>query len=214
MRAERCVGALMAGGSARRFHGMPKGLALIGGVRIADRALAALRVATDERLVVANDARAAHWFPGVRIVQDEQIGLGPLAGLCAALRAADGAAIVVVAWDMPFVSSALLNALRAIGESGASAVAPLGPADTFLARREPLCAYYAGRTLQTCERLLERGERRAAALFDALPDAVSLEGAALAELGDPHHLLCSVDTAEELAALGGRLPDGEDTARR
>jgi molybdopterin-guanine dinucleotide biosynthesis protein A len=214
MRAERCVGALMAGGGALRFHGMPKGLALIGGVRIADRALTALRVATDEQLVVANDVRAANWFPGLRIVQDEETGLGPLAGLRSALRAADGAGIVVVAWDMPFVSGALLNALRDIGESGASAVAPLGPAESRLAHREPLCAYYAGRTLHTCDRLLERGERRAAALFDALPDAISLEGAALEELGDPHHLLCSVDTAEELAALGGRLPDGEDTARR
>jgi molybdopterin-guanine dinucleotide biosynthesis protein A len=214
MRAERCVGALMAGGAAQRFHGMPKGLALIGGVRIADRALAALRVATDEQLVVANDARAPIWFPGVRLVSDEQTGLGPLAGIRSALRAANGAAIVVVAWDMPFVSGALLNALRDLGESGASAVVPLGPADHRLARREPLCAYYAGRALQTCERLLDSGERRAAALFDALPDAVSLDGAALEELGDPARLLASVDTTEELVAFGGRLPDGEDTARR
>jgi hypothetical protein len=37
---------------------------------------------------------------------------------------------------------------------------------------------------------------------------------ALGALGDPRRLLLSVDTLEDLAILGGRLPDGEDTARR
>jgi len=211
MSAERCVGALMAGGAARRFHGLPKGLALVGGLRIADRALAALRGATDRQIVVANDARASSWFPRLPIVPDSEAGLGPLAGLHAALRGAEGAAVLVVAWDMPFVSTALLSAMRSRGESGASAVAPLSPRRPF---PEPLCAYYAPEALAVCERLLAEGERRAVALYEALPGATAFGGAALVALGDPSHLLRSVDSPEALAALGGRLPDGEDSARR
>ena len=37
--------------------------------------------ATDEQIVVANDARASEWFPGYSIVPDEEAGLGPLAGI-------------------------------------------------------------------------------------------------------------------------------------
>jgi molybdopterin-guanine dinucleotide biosynthesis protein A len=211
MSEARCVGVLMAGGAARRFAGTPKGLATIDGIRIADRAMAALREATREQLVVANDDRAQRWFPRVRVVADAEPGVGPLAGLRTALGAAEGAAILVVAWDMPFVTGALLASLRAFGESGASAAAPVHGVPPVL---EPLCAYYAPEALDACDHLLERGERRAGALFDALPGARRLEGAALAALGDPARLLQSVDTAEALAALGGSLPAGEDAARR
>ena len=207
----RCAGVLLAGGAARRFRGMPKGLALVDGLRIADRALAALRGATEHQLVVANDARAAHWFPGMRIVADSEEGLGPLHGLRTALVAAQGDPVLVVAWDMPFVTSALLAALRAEGESGASAVVPVGGNPRHA---EPLCAYYGAGALTACERLLAQGERRAAALHESLTGVHTLAGEALASLGDPARLLFSVDTLEDLATIGGRLPHGEDTARR
>jgi molybdopterin-guanine dinucleotide biosynthesis protein A len=190
---------------------MPKGLALVDGIRIADRALSALRGATVRQVVVANDARAARWFPGTPIVADAEEGLGPLQGLHTALVAAGGDPVLVVAWDMPFVTAALLSRLRSEGESGASAVVP---ATGEPPRVEPLCAYYGTAALATCEALLARGDRRAAALYEALPDALTLDASELRALGDPGRLLFSVDTLEDLAALGGRLPDGEDTARR
>jgi molybdopterin-guanine dinucleotide biosynthesis protein A len=211
MTAKRCVGVLLAGGAARRFRGMPKGLALVDGIRIADRALSALRGATERQLVVANDPRAARWFPGTQIVADAEEGLGPLQGLHTALAAAAGEPVLVVAWDMPFVTTALLSMLRANGEAGASAVVPI--AGTH-ARAEPLCAYYGATALATCESLLARGERRAGALYEGLPGARALGARALAELGDPGRLLLSIDTLDDLTAVGGRLPDGEDTARR
>jgi molybdopterin-guanine dinucleotide biosynthesis protein A len=206
-----CAGVLLAGGAARRFRGMPKGLALVDGIRIADRALAALRGATDRQIVVANDPRAARWFPGLHTVRDAEEGLGPLSGLRTALASAEGAPVLVVAWDMPYVTTALLSALRTEGERGASAAVPLAGNPP---RAEPLCAYYGAGALAVCDVLLARGERRAAALFESLPGAVTVGADVLAPLGDPGRLLLSVDTLEDLAALGGRLPDGEDTARR
>jgi len=206
----RCVGVLLAGGAARRVRGMPKGLALVDGVRIADRVLAALRGATDRQIVVANDARASRWFRGATIFPDAEEGLGPLHGLRTALTAAEGAPVIVVAWDMPFVTIAMLSLLRAEGEAGASAVVPT----TLAAQSEPLCAYYGPEALAVCERLLAAGERRAGALHEAMPGARRIDARQLAALGEPARLLFSVDTLDDLAMLGGRLPDGEDTARR
>jgi molybdopterin-guanine dinucleotide biosynthesis protein A len=211
MTSTRCVGVLLAGGAARRFRGMPQGLALVDGIRIADRALRALRGATERQVVVANDARAERWFPSMPIVPDSEEGLGPLQGLRTALAAAAGDPVLVVAWDMPFVTTALLSMLRAEGESGASAVVPVAGTPE---RAAPLCAYYDSAALAACDALLERGERRAAALYEALPGARMVDAHALGALGDPRRLLLSVDTLEDLAILGGRLPDGEDTARR
>ena len=184
---------------------------MIEGRRIADRAFDALQAATERQIVVANDPRAQTWFPGVSVRPDDEKGLGPLAGLRTALRAASGDAVLVVAWDMPFVTSALLQAMRRIGEEGATAVVPMSEDGAF---PEPLCAYYAPVALETCEQLLARGERRAASLFEALPGAIAVRGAELEALGDPARLLLSVDSPEALAALGGRLPEREDGARR
>jgi len=211
MTAPRCVGVLLAGGAARRFSGMPKGLALVDGLRIADRALAALRGATDRQIVVANDPRAARWFPGLHVVRDAEEGLGPLHGLRTALASTGDAPMLVVAWDMPFVTAALLATLRAEGERGATAVVPVAGDPP---RSEPLCAYYGAGALATCDALLAAGERRAAALHESMSGTILVREDVLATLGDPTRLLFSVDTLEDLAALGGRLPDGEDTARR
>jgi molybdenum cofactor guanylyltransferase len=171
-------------------------------VRIADRVLAALREATDSRLVVANDARAAAWFEGERVVADQTPGLGPLAGLATALDAAGGAAALVVAWDMPFVTGALLRELRARGEGGDAAVVPMHGAARWI---EPLCAYYPPDALAVCRKLLQAGERRAAALLEILPGVRTMDDEALASFGDPARLFDSVDSPEDLAALGGEI---------
>ena len=177
---------------------------MLGGRRIAEHVLSALRAVTTTQLIVANDSAAARWFPGARIIADDTPGLGPLAGIASALQAAGGAAVLVVAWDMPFVTPALLGELRARGERGASAVVPVHGTG---ARVEPLCAWYGAGSLQTCRALLDAGERRAVALFEALTEAVAIGDDALARFGDASRLFTSVDTPVRLAELGGTLDD-------
>lgn len=202
---------LLAGGAARRFDGLPKGLAMVDDIRIADRILATLRGATDSQLVVSNDSRAEQWFPALPVVADAVPGLGPLAGIETALRAANGSAVIVVAWDMPFVTTPLLRGIRALGDTGAAAAVPAHGAPLVL---EALCAYYAAEALPVCERLLARGERRAHALFDALPSAVMIPERLLVEHGDPERLFLSVDSPEQLEALAGAMPRLGPTPRR
>lgn len=196
------VGVLLAGGAARRFGGQPKGLARLDGTRIADFALAALRGATTSQIVVANDPDAGRWFPGQRVVTDLVPGLGPLGGLATAMHAAAGAPALVLAWDMPFVTTELLAELRRRGEAGASAVVPVHGEGRWA---EPLCAWYAPEGLATCLALLDAGARRAGALFDALPGAETMGDGDLARFGVPSRLFTSVDTPETLSALGGQL---------
>ena len=149
---------------------------------------------------MANDPSAASWFPGARVVQDDQPGLGPLAGLATALAASGGRPVIVLAWDMPFVPASLLLELRRRG-AGVDAVIPVHGA-----QREPLCALYAPEALATCRSLLATGERRAGALADCLARVAWVDDAGLAAFGDVEHIFTSVDTPERLAALGGALP--------
>lgn len=188
-----CTGVILAGGGATRFGGLPKGLELVGGRRIIDRVADALRDATDELLVVANDARAPDWLPGVRVAGDLRPGEGSLGGLHAALAHARGA-VIVVAWDMPFVSAALLRRLRALGESGFDAALPESGSRRGL---EPMCAWYAPPCLDAITAALDRGDRRVIAFFDAVRVA-RLGADAVATFGDPATLFLNVNTAQEL----------------
>ena len=204
----RCVGVLLAGGSARRFGGAPKGLARVDGARIADRVLAALVEASTTTVIVSNDPRASAWFPAHHIVADAEPGLGPLAGIVTALRAGGGSPVLVVAWDMPFVPGALLRAMRHRGEKAEASDVPVHGAANVA---EPLCAYYRPEALVIAERLLANGERRARALYESLIEsgaAVTMGDRGLERFGAPERLFASVDTPEALAALGGEPPDG------
>jgi molybdopterin-guanine dinucleotide biosynthesis protein A len=190
--SDRCVGVILAGGQASRYDGRPKGLEVVGGRRIIDRVADALREATDELLLVANDPAAGTWLPGVRVGADVRPREGSLGGIHAALHHA-GASVLVVAWDMPFVPAALLARLRSLGAGADVAVPESG------SRRgvEPLCAYYGPACLDPIERRLASADRRVISFFDDVRVA-RLEAAAVAAYGDPAFLFMNVNTPEEL----------------
>ncbi|MCC6931427.1 MAG: molybdenum cofactor guanylyltransferase [Gemmatimonadaceae bacterium] len=189
-----CTGVILAGGGATRFEGRPKGLEVVGGRRIIDRVAAALGTVTDALLLIANDPGADAWLPGVRTCGDVRAGEGSLGGLHAALSHAE-AGVLVVAWDMPFVSAPLLQRLRALGEDGHdAAVAESG------GRRgvEPMCAWYGPGALEPITQALDRGDRRATAVLDHLRVArLPLEE--VQRFGDPAKLFLNVNSRDELA---------------
>jgi len=189
-----CTGVILAGGGATRFDGRPKGLETIGGRRIIDRVADALRATTDDLLMVANDPAAPSWLPGVRTVPDVRPGEGSLGGLHAALSHATGA-VLVVAWDMPFVSAPLLARLRALGESGGDVAVPESGSRRGV---EPMCAWYAPSCLAPITASLDRGDRRVIAFFDAVR-LTRLPSAEVATFGDPSMLFLNVNTREELS---------------
>ena len=189
----RCVGAILAGGAASRFGGKPKGLASVGGQRMIDRVASALKNSADEIVLVANAPDAASWLPGIPVARDVLTGRGSLIGIDAALAWAE-APVLVVGWDMPFVSSALLTRLRAEGETANAPAAVEG-----LRGVEGACAYYTPDCRPVIARLVERGEFRLRALFDAMPKSRRLPISQLAGFGDVERVFFNVNTPGDLA---------------
>ncbi len=216
-----CTGVILAGGGATRFGGRPKGLETVAGERIIDRVARALRLVTDDLLLVANAPEARTWLPGVRTVADVRPGEGALGGLHAALACAGDASsvgasiaafadgtpsdVLVVAWDMPYVSAALLGVMRARGEAG-DVDAVLPESDGSRRGVEPLCAWYSARCLAPITAALDAGDRRVIAFLDAVRVArVPLEE--VRRFGDPDRLFGNVNTADDLVRLQGMEPD-------
>jgi molybdopterin-guanine dinucleotide biosynthesis protein A len=185
------TGVILAGGMATRYGGIPKGLELVGGVRIIDRVRAALEPAVDELLLIANDDAASSWLPGVRRERDVLRDVGSVAGIHAALVHA-ATPVIVVAWDMPFVPPALLTALREAGRDVDAAV----PESDSRRGLEPLCAYYAPACVSAIERRIAAGDRRVVAFYDDVR-VVRLPAESVAAFGDPALLFMNVNTPEE-----------------
>ena len=194
-------GAVLAGGAARRYGGLPKGLEEIGGRRILDRVADAVAAATGAPpLLVANDPRAPSWRTDLRTVPDVRPGCGSLGGIYSAVLAGPDA-VLCVAWDMPFVTIELLRALLE-GSTGWDAFLPESDPKglpTGRGRRgvEPLCAVYGPACGAAIERQLARGDLRAIG-FHADVKVGTLPLERVRALGDPDLLFFNVNSPADL----------------
>lgn len=186
-------GAILAGGSATRFGGRPKGLERVGGTRILDHLVDVFVEALGEPpLLVANDPGAAAWRPDLSVLPDVHPGVGALGGLLSAVAAGPGP-VVCVAWDMPFVPPALLRLLAA-GLADADAVLP-----TSGGRRgvEPMCAGYGPACRMAIEAAIAAGDLRAIAFHSAIRTCI-LPAETVAAFGDPAVLFFNVNSPADL----------------
>lgn len=186
-------GAVMAGGGATRMGGRPKGLERVGGERILDRLVAEFEAALGEPpALIANDPAAPAWRPGLRVIADLVPGAGALGGIYTAVAAVP-APVVVVAWDMPFVTAGLIRAL-ADGLGGADACLPESDGRRGV---EPLCAAYGPACAGPIRDALAAGDRRAIA-FHAAVRVRTLPPAAIRAFGAPDVLFFNVNTDDDL----------------
>jgi molybdopterin-guanine dinucleotide biosynthesis protein A len=154
---------------------------------------AALRETTNDLLLVANDGAADAWLPGVRRIADVRRDRGPLGGIHAAL--AEGTnAILIVAWDMPFVAPSLLAELRRRGREGHAAVVP----ESVEGRLEPLCALYTAACRSELDAWLDSGRSGATAFLTQCPGVHRMSVADVTTFGDPARLFFSVNTPAAL----------------
>jgi len=187
------AGAIVAGGASSRFGGQAKGLLRVGGERIIDRIANALRPAVDTIAIVSNAPDANEWMPGADVWRDERSERASIVGIHTALRHAETA--IVVAWDMPFVTEALMRALARGLAPDAGAVVPEGPHGP-----EPMCALYTRDCIGVVEDALDRGDLRMTALVRRLPRPVAIPIDEIARIADPARLFFNVNTPEDLAA--------------
>ena len=191
-------GAILAGGGATRFGGKPKGLEVVAGERILDRLVRVMTAAFDgPPLLVANAPEAPEWRPDLRVVPDVRPALGSLGGIYTAVVEAP-APVVCVAWDMPFVSEALLRRLAG-GLLEHDAYLPQSDGRRGV---EPLCAAYGPACREAIAHSLDQGDLRAIA-FHARIGVGILPLSEVGRFGDPELLFFNVNTADDLALTDG-----------
>jgi molybdopterin-guanine dinucleotide biosynthesis protein A len=188
-------GAVLAGGAARRYGGLPKGLLAVGGHRILDHVVEVVHAVTNQPpLLIANAPDAAAWRTDVRTIPDVRPGYGSLGGIYTAVTAGEDP-VLCVAWDMPFVTGPLLRALvERFDQGDVDAVLPESSGRRGL---EPLCAVYGLACGAAIEKRLAAGDLKAISFHDAVRvGIVSL--ARVRTFGDPDELFFNVNTPQDL----------------
>lgn len=186
-------GAILAGGGATRYGGRPKGLEVVGGMRILDRLAMMFTEALGEApLLVSGRAGTAEWQTSLTVVPDVRPGLGALGGIYTAVVAAP-APVVLAAWDMPFVSVELIRALAA-GLADYDAFLPESDSHRGL---EPLCAAYGPACRAAIETCLDQGDLRAIAFHRAIKAGI-LPLQRIREMDDPARLFFNLNTPDDL----------------
>lgn len=178
-------------------YGSAKALARVGGRRIVDRVIDALRPVAPDHFLIANDAALAAAI-GLAWRPDVLPDLGALGGIHAALvwaREQSRAGILAVACDMPFVSTALLAHLVAHA-AGAAAPDVVVPESGGRRGVEPLCAFYGTACIGAIERAAAAGDRRVVGFHgDVRVERVPL--ADVERFGQPSVIFLNVNSPED-----------------
>jgi molybdenum cofactor guanylyltransferase len=148
------AGFVLAGGRSSRM-GRDKALLPFKGRTLLECVAAEVHQVTNAVTVVGNISR--HSYLSYPVIEDIFPGRGPLSGIHAALAASCAEWNLIVACDMPEVTSDFLRKVLERAENGgADAVLPAGPSGL----PEPLCAAYRRRSLEVIAGALERGIRK------------------------------------------------------
>jgi|APSaa5957512622_1039677.scaffolds.fasta_scaffold28188_1 molybdopterin-guanine dinucleotide biosynthesis protein A len=144
--------AILAGGNSRRM-GRDKARLELGASTLLERVLAATVPLAIPCILIANDSGPlAHLERPV--YPDLRPGSGPLGGLLTALTVAPSSSVLLLACDLPFITTPFLRfLLQALGTH--QAVVPRS-SDGL----QPLCAVYTRSCLPTIESTLNRGDFR------------------------------------------------------
>lgn len=155
------TGVVLAGGLSSRF-GANKALARLHGKPLIQHVAETLTGVFSDCLLVTNTPED-YRFLNLPVTGDRYRGMGPLAGIHAALYHASTQWIFVVGCDMPGVTAELARFISSFREAGYDAVIPWparGP--------EPLCGLYNRNILATVERFLADGKARVKELLEGL----------------------------------------------
>lgn len=102
---------------------------------------------------------------GYPVVDDLEPGCGPLGGIITALAASEAQWNMIIACDMPGITTEFAASLFAEAETGdADIIMPQGPSG----RPDPLCAVYHRRCLQILQDAFRAGTRKVTAATSGL----------------------------------------------
>lgn len=181
---------VLAGGQSSRM-GTDKAFLLLEGRSLLSRVLEVTRSATDDVHIIGQRQKYSSFAP---TIEDIFPGCGPLGGIHAALRSSHRELNLILAVDVPFVTSALLRHLVALAENSAASVTVPRVGKGW----QPLCAVYRREFASTAEEALRAGRYKIDALFSSTStQAVSEEQ--LQAAGFSPSLFRNLNTPQELA---------------
>jgi molybdopterin-guanine dinucleotide biosynthesis protein A len=157
-----CWGFVLAGGESARM-GQDKALLPFG-----ERPLAAWMAERVRRVcgtvTLVGDA-AKYSVLGFPVVEDVYAGHGPLGGIHAALVSSRARFNLIVACDMPYLSTEFLAWMLQVAKAGQrDATIPESESHGY----EPLCALYTPGCLRPIEEVLRSGERKISRALEGL----------------------------------------------
>lgn len=188
------TGIILAGGQGSRMGGVDKGLQLFRGKAMAAHAVERLAPQVDELLINANRNVEAYAQFGHRVIADEIEGFaGPLAGFERGLAHAQGALVVTVPCDSPFLPLDLVARLRAALEREAAELAVAKTGD----QAHPVFCLMRRTVLPSLQQFLAGGQRKIDRWYATL-------AVALVDFDDEADAFLNINTREELASLEPR----------
>ncbi|HIJ95685.1 MAG TPA: formate dehydrogenase accessory sulfurtransferase FdhD [Desulfuromonadales bacterium] len=186
----RITGVILAGGESRRM-GSNKALLTINGERMVESAYRRMAGLFDEILLITNTPERYDFIP-CRKVGDLYPGMGPLAGIHAALTSCATERVFVIACDMPNLKPQVVRMLCSLPGDVVVAGTPGG--------LEPLHAVYSKSCLPLMEVMLKAGERSILTLLDRA-DINLIPQARIAELDPDFSSFRNINTPEEYRQL-------------
>jgi molybdopterin-guanine dinucleotide biosynthesis protein A len=200
--------AILAGGRASRFAGRDKSTLMVGDRTIRERQVTALTAVSDDLMIVGARAPSgevtniserggvdrAHAVPALRHVDDLVPGCGPLGGVHAALSFARHDTVVILACDMPYVTTAFVRFLCSLTDA-VDIVVPQSERG-----RHPLCAVYSRACIDVAAACLAEGRLRMRDLVELMNIRV-VTAEEIERFGAPARLLANVNTPDEYATL-------------
>lgn len=146
-------GAVLTGGRSARM-GVDKATLRVRGRPLVTYPAEALRAAGAREVFAVGGDREALAALGLTAVADEHPGEGPLGGIVTALRCATEPVVVVLACDLPAITSEVVRRLVDAAGPGVDAAVPVRDG-----RLEVVAAAFRRRTLLRLERAFAAGAR-------------------------------------------------------
>ena len=189
--------AILAGGKSLRM-GRDKAMLEIGGDTMLERCIAALQPLGREILVVG-DMPARKHLSECRMVEDLYPGAGPVGGIVTALSALGEEFHLIVACDMPFLQTPLLQLLIDAATDEHDAVVPW-----MEGRPDPLCAIYSYSCILPFQAFLSRGLRAAHRALETV-HVHRIEESELRRADPELVSFVNLNTPEDVERWSGRL---------
>lgn len=180
--------------------GTDKAFLRLGDRTLLEHAISVVRSVCSEIAIVGDRDK---FSPYGAVVEDIYRGAGPLGGIHAALKHSSADLNLILAVDLPFVSTEVLSFLLATAQkAGDAAVTVPRAAGGF----QPLCAVYRRAFAVAAEEALRAGMNKIDGLFARVPTR-SIDESELRAAGFSEELFLNLNTPEDVQAAARVLSD-------